>query len=201
MTIKLDQILISIDADTKPLKKSLQETEHYSLKKSKKIGEGVTKNLSPPIAHQILGSGSSYVQNELGKTLFSSGKNQQKAMNPVELWGDRTATKISKSILAKTLINPLAEVLKTSLFGGIFGRETGGKVASKKTYLVGEKGPELFVPDQHGRIINHPRTNQSNQTKSPVHVTINVQTPNADSFRRSQSQIMSSMHNAFLTRS
>ena len=41
------------------------------------------------------------------------------------------------------------------LLGGIFGgfREKGGPVNSGKSYIVGEKGPELFTPDTIGRII------------------------------------------------
>jgi hypothetical protein len=43
-------------------------------------------------------------------------------------------------------------------FGGIFGgaRADGGPVSPDKTFLVGERGPELFVPKTAGRIVpNH----------------------------------------------
>lgn len=46
------------------------------------------------------------------------------------------------------------------LFGGLFGgggvaggKAEGGPVKSGKTYLVGEKGPELFTPDRSGYIV------------------------------------------------
>ena len=39
--------------------------------------------------------------------------------------------------------------------GAIPGRETGGPVSSGKPYIVGEKGPELFVPGNSGSIIPH----------------------------------------------
>ena len=41
--------------------------------------------------------------------------------------------------------------------GGLFGfpgRETGGLVSPDRPYVVGERGPELFVPDSAGRIDN-----------------------------------------------
>ncbi len=41
------------------------------------------------------------------------------------------------------------------LLGGIFGlpgRATGGPVAPGRGYLVGERGPELFVPTSAGRV-------------------------------------------------
>jgi phage-related minor tail protein len=37
------------------------------------------------------------------------------------------------------------------MFGG--ARATGGPVASGKAYLVGERGPELFMPGASGTII------------------------------------------------
>ena len=35
---------------------------------------------------------------------------------------------------------------------GLPGRETGGLVSPARPYIVGERGPELFVPDSAGRI-------------------------------------------------
>ena len=47
-----------------------------------------------------------------------------------------------------------------SIFGGgdPWGgfRADGGPVSSGKTYVVGERGPELFSPGQSGRIIHNP---------------------------------------------
>ncbi len=40
-----------------------------------------------------------------------------------------------------------------SLFGGAPGRATGGPVSPARPYLVGERGPELFVPTASGSIV------------------------------------------------
>ncbi|MCI0422751.1 MAG: tape measure domain-containing protein, partial [Acidobacteria bacterium] len=42
-----------------------------------------------------------------------------------------------------------------SIFGGIFGggRQHGGLVSPSQAFLVGEGGPELFVPAASGRIV------------------------------------------------
>ena len=45
----------------------------------------------------------------------------------------------------------LGEALATRMFGG--GRALGGPVTPGSTYLVGEKGPELFSPKEKGQII------------------------------------------------
>lgn len=40
-----------------------------------------------------------------------------------------------------------------SLLGGLLGRQTGGPVQANQPFLVGEGGPELFVPPGDGRIV------------------------------------------------
>jgi hypothetical protein len=47
-----------------------------------------------------------------------------------------------------------------SLFGlaGIPGRASGGSVMSGQPYMVGEKGRELFIPGQSGKIVNADQT-------------------------------------------
>jgi len=42
--------------------------------------------------------------------------------------------------------------LVTSLFSGSPGRATGGPVSPGRAYMVGERGPELFVPTGAGRV-------------------------------------------------
>jgi phage-related minor tail protein len=64
--------------------------------------------------------------------------------------------------------------------GGLFaslmgspGRATGGPVAAGRSYIVGERGPELFVPSSGGRIETGARGSRD------VRVSIAVQTPAA----------------------
>lgn len=64
---------------------------------------------------------------------------------------------IALAALRQALINPLADALGSAIssalpkFGG--GKASGGPVAGGTAYLVGEKGPELFVPRSAGTII------------------------------------------------
>jgi len=80
-----------------------------------------------------------------------------------DLIGDRAILKqlspIDKDILRNKYLNweskkdtPLTESLKKIIFG-IEGREKGGPVNSGQPYLVGEKGPEIFVPRNSGGIV------------------------------------------------
>ena len=61
--------------------------------------------------------------------------------------------------------------LATSLVGAP-GRATGGPVSAGRAYLVGERGPELFVPPGDGRVI-------SGGGPRDVNVAIAIQTPAA----------------------
>jgi hypothetical protein len=74
--------------------------------------------------------------------------------------------------------------------GGFAGMAaSGGPVLSQgRSYLVGERGPELFVPPTSGKIIPNGELGFAGQTIN--NVTIHVSTPDANSFRRSQTQIM-----------
>ena len=61
--------------------------------------------------------------------------------------------------------------LANSLLGsvlGLPGRATGGPVSPGAAYLVGERGPELFVPTSSGRI------ETSNSRARDVRITVNV---------------------------
>ena len=60
--------------------------------------------------------------------------------------------------------------------GGFFGRASGGPVSAGNPYLVGEHGPELFVPQHLGKIDNNPGA----QTSS---VTYNINAVDARSFQ------------------
>ena len=73
--------------------------------------------------------------------------------------GRKILSTIDREILRKKFANweskkdtPLTETLKQLVFG-IEKREMGGPVNSGQPYIVGEKGPELFVPRNAGGII------------------------------------------------
>lgn len=56
---------------------------------------------------------------------------------------------------------------------GLPGRATGGPVTGGRAYVVGESGPELFVPTSAGRV---ERTGDARSSRA-VQVTVNVAAP------------------------
>jgi hypothetical protein len=99
--------------------------------------------------------------------------------------------KVTLKELAKIILEELARASLPGLldrFGGsgsspFFGaRASGGSVVGGGAYLVGERGPELFVPRQAGAI--------SAPAASPVSVTLNIGAgADAESFMRHRGQI------------
>ena len=77
---------------------------------------------------------------------------------------------VAATALAKGLA--LVAQIKSTSF-----REKGGPVSQGKPFIVGEKGPELFVPNQSGNIIAN-----NKMGGSPVNVTFNINTVDARGF-------------------
>lgn len=80
------------------------------------------------------------------------------------------AQDIARVLLKKTVVNPISNWLSaglSSMFGGFFA--DGGSPPVGKVSVVGERGPELFVPKGAGTIIpNHALGGGVNVTYAPV---------------------------------
>lgn len=80
---------------------------------------------------------------------------------------------------------------------GLPGRATGGPVSPGRGYIVGENGPELFMPTSAGRIERN--AGQAGQGRD-VRVAINLATPRGATapvaMRRSSRQIASAVRQA-----
>lgn len=67
-----------------------------------------------------------------------------------------------------------------SIIGSFFGRAAGGPVAAGRPYMVGEQGPELFVPQQTGSVV--PNTQMGAAVGGEVTVNFNINAVDAASF-------------------
>jgi hypothetical protein len=76
-----------------------------------------------------------------------------------------------KNFISLVKNNPLVSGISgaiSSIFGG--GKAAGGPVSGGTTYLVGEKGPELFTPGSSGNIIPNNRLGGGGST---INITVN----------------------------
>jgi hypothetical protein len=106
----------------------------------------------------------------------------------------------TRELVTKPFLGFVQDILKDSGGGsgggisGIFGsvlsalgfKANGGPVMAGRGYIVGERGPELFLPSQAGGIV-------PNGALGGMNVTVNVQARDVNSFRGSESQIAASV--------
>ncbi|HXI86174.1 MAG TPA: phage tail tape measure C-terminal domain-containing protein [Parvularculaceae bacterium] len=92
----------------------------------------------------------------------------------------RDLKRVAISTFVEKPINAFLTNLLTAPFGG--ARAAGGFVAPGGSFLVGERGPELFTPSVSGRI--------GGAATRPIAVTITLPgVTDASSFRQSETQI------------
>lgn len=77
------------------------------------------------------------------------------------------------------------------------GRAGGGTVSSGQPYMVGERGPELFVPGSAGRIVTAASAQAGPMAERPVNITINLQsTGTPEAIRQSGAQMARAVRRA-----
>ena len=93
------------------------------------------------------------------------------------------------------LINGLSSLVAGLV--GAPGRATGGPVSAGRSYLVGERGPELFVPSSQGRV------ERLSSGGREVRVSIAVQAPvpsDPQALRQSSRQVARAVRSALAER-
>jgi len=94
--------------------------------------------------------------------------------------------------------NPLGEILGP-IFSGAFGlpgRATGGPVSAQRGYLVGERGPELFVPPGDGRIVPLAQNAGAQRVDVAIHLAAPQGTTAPVALERSSRQIAAAVRRA-----
>lgn len=90
---------------------------------------------------------------------------------------------LGRAAIDSFIRKPIESLLSNALGAGFGGaRANGGPVARGASYLVGERGPELFTPGRAGEV----------RPLSAAPVTVNIAlggAVDAESFRRSETQI------------
>jgi hypothetical protein len=84
---------------------------------------------------------------------------------------EKLAETIAKALFTQAISEPLVSGILGAF--GIPGRAAGGPVTSGGSYMVGERGPELFVPKSSGTILPN-GTRVGSDGGQPVHVTMNI---------------------------
>lgn len=79
---------------------------------------------------------------------------------------------------------------------GLPGRATGGNVSPGSAYVVGERGPELFVPTSAGRIDNGSGMGGGRDVRVSINLAAQPGSSSAQSLARSSRQVASAVRRA-----
>jgi hypothetical protein len=185
------------DGITKPLEKLTD----LSLQITNILDKGI-KGFSRGIAESIV----------LGKELNKTFKDLARTL-VVEVLAtmiEIIARKLTELAIEKAITQQKQIQAVLSKIGGFFGldfglfgigsgsifRDKGGAVSKGKPFVVGERGPELFIPNQTGQITQNARGTSG----SPVNVNFNINTVDASGFEellvRSRGTITQLINNA-----
>lgn len=158
---------------------AMDQATRQALKTQEKLAEEQTQKISGILSGGLLAG-----MEEGLKGMVSSFKNALKVMA-----SEAAAAELTRGLLGGFTgfsVNKAPSFLSTvmgSLFGGF--KASGGPVTAGKGYIVGERGPEYFMPRQHGEIIPH----HALKVSSPPTIIMHIHTPDAPSFQHSRGQI------------
>jgi phage-related minor tail protein len=105
---------------------------------------------------------------------------------------DAIIADLERVALKEFVVQPIEDAVSSfasSLLSGT--RAAGGPVQDGAAYLVGEQGPELFVPNASGAIVPN-----GSIAPSRPQIVLNVQARDAQSFLQSESQLAAMMSRA-----
>lgn len=100
---------------------------------------------------------------------------------------DSIVADLSRVALRRFVTAPIERAVSSiadSIGSSLSGRALGGPTGAGNTYLVGERGPEIFVPSGNGEIVPGARPSATRPQ-----IVVNVQTQDARSFVNSEAQV------------
>ena len=110
----------------------------------------------------------------------------------------RVAMQVLAEIAADAVRGGIGAILGSGGIGGVLGgvlglpgRATGGPVAPGRAYVVGERGPELFVPTASGRV-EAPGPGGGRDVRVAININVSGQAPGGgspDALRQSSRQV------------
>lgn len=193
--MEVDHLSVRLDADISGFRRGLAEAATLLGQSGARITAHVAETRG---ALGTLGDGLAQQAERIGETLDGVARALSntfgRAFDQILRTGEADIGRLVSGLsrdLARLGLNVVFDALGKQaggLLGGIFGKAAGGPVTSGTAYLVGERGPELFVPSEPGRIA--PGAAPATQ------ITFNVQAADVQGFLQSEAQIVSMLTRA-----
>jgi len=170
-----DRLVVEIGANLAPLSQSLAQ----GAREVNGFASGTVANATRGMTDAF-----NATFGALERSVFKAARTGQFSIREMvnSILADLARVAIQRSIVAP--IERAAESVLGSIGRAIGGLAVGGPVGPGNAYVVGEHGPELFVPSGNGAILPN-----AGAARTRPQVIVNVQTPNAQSFLKSESQV------------
>lgn len=198
----LDSLVVKIEADTRGLEAGVSRTTAslQGLETFAGRAHGATLELDG-----IAGG----MANELGAAAERASDRMAGAFARMARSGRLSFEGLRDAALAAIaeIVANLLSVGIRNIFGSVFstvllpGRAGGGAVSPAQAYVVGERGPELFVPQVAGRITASSAAAQFREppSRGRAAITINVQgAGDGEALRQSSSQVALAVRRALM---
>ena len=172
-----------IDSATSPLSADVSAGLNAAAKSLAEFVGGPVADATKAIDEAVSRSFRS-VENTIARAALSGKMSIGKLVDSILADFDRITT-------SQFIVRPIEGVISTliaSLLPILGARAGGGPVDAGGAYLVGEQGPELFVPSSSGVIAPNAQSRPS--------ITLNVQARDAQSFLKSETQIAAMLSRA-----
>jgi lambda family phage tail tape measure protein len=183
MALDEETRVVTIDADTSKVERSLNELDRLS----RGFGRSLTSALE---GAAVRGQTLSTVLQGLGQRLVDLAL--RSAMKPLENSIAGALGNIASSVLPFAKGGVVGGGVQPFAAGGIVSAPTFFPMAGGRTGLMGEAGSEAILPlarGSDGRLGVHGGGGGS-------HVVVNISTPDASSFRRSEAQVSAQLARA-----
>ncbi len=197
----LDSLIVKINADTRGLDQGLTAVSN-NLNGLAALGDRVGQSSG------ALNEGAVSFSRDLDRATTAATINMSRAFDRMARTG-----RLSFDGLKDAALSSLAQIVAGYAGGGLDslfrfgasslfsmflpGRSGGGAVSRGQAYVVGERGPELFVPTSAGRISTTVDQQSQRQQQSAPIITINIHNPsNAQDSRQSATQVARAVRRA-----
>jgi len=199
MTIELDTLVVTLRADSRALQKDLDAAAGQL-----QALEGLARAPQAALADTALRA--QQMNESLSQTTSTVFEGLNSALSKFLETGRLTFSDLRS--IALSALEGIAQSIFSQfglggaggggIFGSLFnsafsfltGRASGGPVSPQSPVVVGERGPELFVPRTAGQVMSNAALNQPMASGRPVNITVNVNgRGDADSLRQSGTQV------------
>lgn len=205
MAIELDALVVSLRADTERFRKEIADAGR-ALEELKTLAEAPGEALSRSLAtaldgNALLRSTTRDLFSELEATLLrfaETGNLSFRGLRDAALGALGDIARQIAGLFGGNAGGGLAGVLLGGI-GSLLGFAQGGPASGGRPVVVGEQGPEIFVPRTAGEVLpNRPGLAAASAAR-PISITVNMNgTGDSEAIRQSGTQVALAVRRALL---